>query len=605
LAFLRAAMSRETPGALDECAALAVRALSEGQPARAAAAAGTALLMEHLRSVKYLHAPRMLGVLASVGPDACDAGDDGLLAWAGAAIAHDYGVLPSWPRPDISTLVERAVLATADVSLALACALGEVCERNGHDAEFCILQAQMAGIETHADASPLWRGYWAITTAWTLVSAGRRDDGARKLADAESLAAQHGLPELGVNAGLQRARLVEWRRDPEAALVLAEAAVVRGNPAAAPLWWADHADIQCRIALRAANFHEAVGHARRAAGFLRAAAVWPGYATTYRVNEAYALIGAGAFDEALACFAVVRETPVPRYLGARLACLVDLSALCAADQRGCWTEPLLDQLADVLRRLRELEWPDVMPLLPQYIARLFARALRAGIEPDWVRAAIRLRRLAPPPGAPRNWPWQVVIHTFGTFRIDTGSGPLPKQGRDARKASSKPLDLLRYLSARAHDATPIDLVAEQLWPGDGREGRHKAFDITVARLRQLLGSDAAVSVKDRRVCLNPQCVWIDTSELVERLREGETEAEDSPAVSAALEAALSLYGGPCLADSREVWAVAARESARSRLAALMLRASRSGLAMASKRTEWALRAIAADPDIARLIGART
>jgi len=149
-----------------------------------------------------------------------------------------------------------------------------------------------------------------------------------------------------------------------------------------------------------------------------------------------------------------------------------------------------------------------------------------------------------------------------------------------------------------------DAVAEQLWPGDGREGRQKAFDVTVARLRRLLGSDAAVSISDRRVRLNPQCVWIDARALLERLSEGEAATEGSPAVAAALEAALTLYRGPCLADSRESWAVAARERIRSRVAALLLRASRSSAAPASERDEWVLRATAADPDIARLIGAR-
>lgn len=38
-------------------------------------------------------------------------------------------------------------------------------------------------------------------------------------------------------------------------------------------------------------------------------------------------------------------------------------------------------------RLRELEWPNVFTLLPQQIARLFARALDADVVPPWVRNA--------------------------------------------------------------------------------------------------------------------------------------------------------------------------------------------------------------------------
>ena len=126
------AVAAESEGALDTLAALALRAQAEGDSAVAAAAAGLAVLVEHLQSSRYAHAPRMLAVLAEAGPVAAEGGD-GLLAWAGAAVAHDYGVLPSWPGADVSMLMERAQRAPADVALAVACAVGEICERNGHD----------------------------------------------------------------------------------------------------------------------------------------------------------------------------------------------------------------------------------------------------------------------------------------------------------------------------------------------------------------------------------------------------------------------------------------------------------------------------------------
>src|SRR4051794_1922049 len=95
------ALASEAPDGLDRMAAMAVRALADGDLPLAAASAGAAVLVEHVQAAIYRHAPRMLGVLAAAGPDAAATGADGLLAWAGAAIAHDYGVLPSWPRPDI------------------------------------------------------------------------------------------------------------------------------------------------------------------------------------------------------------------------------------------------------------------------------------------------------------------------------------------------------------------------------------------------------------------------------------------------------------------------------------------------------------------------
>ena len=146
---------------------------------------------------------------------------------------------------------------------------------------------------------------------------------------------------------------------------------------------------------------------------------------------------------------------------------------------------------------------------------------------------------------------------------------------------------------------PVDAVAETLWPGDGREGRQKAFDITAARLRRLLGSDTAVSIIDHRVRLNGQCVWVDAQALNERLHECEAAAAGSQAATASLEVALALYRGPLLEHSHEPWAVAARERVRARLAATLLRAARWPDVSASQVREWTLRVTSADPQIER------
>ena len=598
---LRLALTAETPGALDRLATFAAHALAEGDLPLAAASAGVVVLAEHLQWTRHHHTPRMLGVLAAAGPDAAAQGADGLLAWAGAAVAHDYGMLPSWPRADIGMLMERCQHAPTDVALALGCALVELCERNGEDAECAALQAQLAGFEVQPVASAYWRGHLGIVCAWYLYSCGKDEQASQRLLAAEALAATYGLANLGATVALNRARLVEWRRDPDLACVLVDRAAALGDPARTPLWFADQADVRCRVALGARDFHAALGHARGAVGYVQAAAAWPSYQVPYRNNEAYALLGAGAIDEALLCFQSIAETPMPHYQAARLKCLAELAVLSAADQRGTWDAPQQHGLARLLQRLRELEWPGVLPLLPEHIARLYARALSDGVDVDWVRAAIRTRKLPAPRGAPQAWPWSVTVQALGPFQVLTDAGPLHPAAGDARKASSKPLELLRFLSVRGHDAVPVDEVAAALWPGDGREGRQKAFDITLSRLRRLLGNAAALTLNDRRVRLNPQCVWVDVQALVQRLAEGEAAAEGSPAARSALEGALALYRGPCLADCREAWATGARERLRSRLAAALLRALRGPGVSASQRTEWSLRAAAADQQLGELL----
>ena len=592
----RDGLAVEAPGALDAMAALAADAITIGRPTLAACAASSVVLVEHVTAAAYRHAADMLNILAHVGPAAA-VGPEGLVAWAGAAVAHDYGVLPSWPPADPALLLERAHRSPADVALMLACALGEICERNGDDTGFATIQAQIAGVQAGGNASPFWRGHWAVVCAWHLVSFAKNHEAMALLAAAQALALEHGLREMGATADLQCARLAAWDGDPAQVLAMADRAVSAGDPLRTPLWFADRADVRCRIALRALDFHAAVGHARRAVGYLQAGHVWPGYQVTYRLNEAYALLGTGAYDDAIACLAALRERSHPPYLTARLECLSLLATLIAADRAGPWGATHQAALADAIRSLRELEWPNALPSLPGHVARLFVRALETGVEVEWVRAAIRTRNLPAPPQAPESWPWAVRVRTLGGFEVSTERG----RTHDGRKAASKPLELLRLLAAHGHEAVRVDLVAESLWPGDGREGRQKAFDVTVARLRRLLDCDAAVIVYDHRVRLNGEIVWTDVQALGDHLARGEAAAAGSADAGAAFDAALLLYRGACLADSAQPWARAAALPLRERLAAALLRELRSGDAGTTQRREWILRATAADPLLGTLL----
>jgi len=597
----RLALSAEAVDGLDKMAALAVQASAAGDLPLAAAAAGATVLVEHLQAAHYRHAPRMLAVLGSAGPGAAAHGSDALLAWAGAAVAHDYGVLPGWPAPDIEALMARAEQAPSDIVLALGCGLGEVCERNGEDSRFAALAARLAAFEAQPGVSPFWRGHWAIVSAWHLVSFGKTAPALERLAAAMALADQHQLHGLAAVSALQRARLIEADRDPLHALALAGMAAAHGDAARTPLWWGDAADVDCRIALAAGDFHAAVGHARRARGHVQAGGVWPGYLATYLKNEAHALLGAGAYDEALLRYDEMDALPLPAYLSARVGCLRGIAALIIVSRSGRWQARHNAELAAAMARLRQLEWTHVFSVLPAHIADLFGRALRAGIETEWIRAAIRSRELAAPDDAPENWPWRVKVRVFGAFEVSSENTSPAFAAREPRKAASKPMELLRLLAAQGHASVPVGSVAEALWPGDGREGRQKAFEVTVVRLRRLLGVDAAVQVSERRVRLNRQCVWLDAQALGQCLLQADN-APDAAARTSALDAALAVYLGPCLADSGEAWALAAREHWRGRLGATLLRAQRDAAMPPAHLREYRLRACAADPALAALLG---
>lgn len=593
----RAGLAAEAPGSLTAMASIAADALLAGRATMAACAASSVVLVEHVTAAMYRHSAEMLSILAEVGPAAGD-GIEGLVAWAGAAVAHDYGVLPSWPAADMPLLLERAQRAAADVGLMLACSLGEICERNGDDAGFAALQAQMTSAPSGGDASPFWRGHWAIVCAWHHASFAKKSDAMGALAEAQAIALAHGLRELGATADLQGARLAAWNGDPAQVLASADRSVAAGDPARTPIWFADLADVRCRLALRALDYQAAVGHARRAVGYLQAGRVWPGYHLTYRVNTVYALLGLGAYDEAQESLSALRERPHPPYLTARLECLSLLAKLIAADRSGSWSATEQATLADTIRVLRQLEWPNTLPSLPRDVARLFVRALETDVEVEWVRAAIRARKLPAPPQAPESWPWPVRVRALGGFEVSTRGGRLG----DGRKASSKPLDLLRLLAARGHAAIRVDLIAESLWPGDGREGRQKAFEVTLARLRRLLDCDAAVIVYDHRARLNDEIVWSDVQALDDHLARGQAAAAGSADARGALEAALLLYRGACLADVPQDWARAAATALRERFAAALLRELRvEHVGTGTQGREWMLRVTAADSLLATLI----
>jgi hypothetical protein len=596
------ALSIESPGALDRAAEMSLQAQADGDPHLAVAAAGLVVLMEHLQAALHRHALRMLSVLAAAGPAVADDGEagwPGLLAWAGAAVAHDYGVLPSWPAADIALLMDRAQGASTDVALALACALGEVCERNGEDAEFARLQARVALREVEPGASPLWRAHWAIVAAWHHAAYARMEDARALLVLAQQSAGEHQLADLAALAALQRARLVEVRTNPTAALAVAQGAVSAADAARAPLRVADLADVRCSVAMRALDFHAAVGHARLAAGYLQVSGVWPGYTVTYRVSEAYALIGAGAADEAVALLQAIQEIPLPRYLSARVHCLVPLAALIATKHRDAATPLPRQELARTIRTLRELEWPGAMSLLPDEMSRIFCEALEQGIEVPWVRAAIRRRGLAAPPSASESWPWPVVVKVMGPFELALDGEAAAARDRDNRKAAPKQLELLHFLAARGTDLVPADTIAQELWPGDGREGRHKALEVTVARLRRWLASDAAVIVRNQHIGLNRERVWVDVQALNERLREFESAEASNPAAVRALEAAVTLYRGACLEQSPHRWAQAAATRWRSRLVAALSRLQGAPGAAGISGRELAARAASSDPEVAR------
>jgi DNA-binding SARP family transcriptional activator len=111
-------------------------------------------------------------------------------------------------------------------------------------------------------------------------------------------------------------------------------------------------------------------------------------------------------------------------------------------------------------------------------------------------------------------------------------------------------------------------VTQALWPDAEGDAAKRSFDVTLHRLRRLLGRDDAITLHGGKLALNPGIVWVDALAFerlagrVEELPRGQR----APAAQSVetLERALRLYRGPLLASDDEAWISPARQRLRRR-----------------------------------------
>ncbi len=215
------------------------------------------------------------------------------------------------------------------------------------------------------------------------------------------------------------------------------------------------------------------------------------------------LVETGAFEQAREAIAEYRRRTVgvagalPEYQATIAEAYL---ALCCGEIETCRT--LLRTALAVGRRERIVNhWT----WFPRMMSRLYAEALEHGIEADYVRDVIRRRGLIPESPSVVNWPWPLRIRTLGAFEVIRDDAPLVFEG----KAQRKPMELLKALIALGGRNVSADSVIGMLWPLPSDGDSQKAFEITVHRLRKLLGSADSIRVTDRRATLNAQLVFVD------------------------------------------------------------------------------------------------
>jgi DNA-binding SARP family transcriptional activator len=204
---------------------------------------------------------------------------------------------------------------------------------------------------------------------------------------------------------------------------------------------------------------------------------------------------------------------------------------------------------------------------PSVMAVLCARALDAGIEMDYVRDFIRAYCLFPDkfPAESENWPWPVQIHTLGRFEIMREGRPLEFKGKAPRKI----ILFLKAIIAFGGQGADERQLADLLWPDADGDTARKSFHTSLHRLRQLLGHEKALQLRDGRIRLGREYCRVDAHAFEEML--GRAESGPADARVRQIGKAVGFFRGAFLEGADEPWALSYRERLRHKYLGAVLR----------------------------------
>lgn len=197
---------------------------------------------------------------------------------------------------------------------------------------------------------------------------------------------------------------------------------------------------------------------------------------------------------------------------------------------------------------------------PDVWSLLCAKSLGAGSEIEYTREIIRRRRLAPslPTAENESWPWPVKIYTLGRFEIYNDEKKLEFTGKSPRRIIS----LLKVLLACGGNGVSEETLSDILWPNSDGDAAHDSFSVSLHRLRQLMGNEKAIQLRDGSLMLDPRICWVDAHAFEDLLSRAVGGGPDE--VELITEKALMLYRGPFLEENSEPWAISSRERLRNR-----------------------------------------
>jgi DNA-binding SARP family transcriptional activator len=178
----------------------------------------------------------------------------------------------------------------------------------------------------------------------------------------------------------------------------------------------------------------------------------------------------------------------------------------------------------------------------------------------------------PPLGSHAHRLQPIQIYTLGRFEVCNRSQPQ----RAEIKPQRRPLDLLKALIALGGTDVPITKLIDIVWREPLQGDAQCAFDVTLHRLRKLLGYERAIRVAERRVTLNRDVIWVDVWELEHKLAAVLPVCQARVLTGAELEAVvpsiLTLYQGPFLPEeSDSSWLLPVRNRLNGRFHRFVMR----------------------------------
>jgi LuxR family transcriptional regulator, maltose regulon positive regulatory protein len=234
---------------------------------------------------------------------------------------------------------------------------------------------------------------------------------------------------------------------------------------------------------------------------------------------------------------------------------------------------------------------------------LCEKALQAGVEVHYVQNLIRKLKLFPhaPARHVETWPWPLKIFTLGRFQIVRNGTPVQYPVRAPRV----PLMLLKAIVAFGREGVREDRLIDTLWPETDADTAHQAFKTTLHRLRQLIGDEKAIQVREGWVTLDQRRCWVDAYAFETLLEEtdplwkkSKTEKDSFRKAVELAENALSFYRGAFLGEeANESWIISYQERLRSKFirAISQLGDHFEGTKQWERAIEWYQRGLEVDP----------